>query len=315
VFMRLASGYNHLMADATEWGAMDWAKFLASSPPDSPAEISNLCRRSSTSPNASWAVGTPDLLLYCDSEECQGLRFFECKDGTTWILSAQWKHEFMNYVCRNCRKTVKTYAVKVRQKEANSSSGWATKLGEIPPFGPHTPARLITLIGPDRELFLKGRRAENRGLGIGAFSYYRRVVENQKGRIIVEIAKVAKKLGAKADVLEEFKAAEKETQFSTAVDQIKHGIPEALLIDGQHNPLTLLHHALSEGMHERTDEECLEVAQDIRVVLTELADRLSQALKQEDELTKSVTRLLTRKAKPAAAVAEAAESALPKGKT
>jgi len=48
---------------------------------------------------------------------------------------------------------------------------------------------VITLIGPDREIFLRGRRAENQGLGIGAFAYYRRVVENQKGRIITQIGK------------------------------------------------------------------------------------------------------------------------------
>ena len=174
-------------------------------------------------------------------------------------------------------------------------TGAATKLGETPPFGPNTPARVITLIGRDRELFLQGRRAENHAMGIGAFAYYRRVVENQKTRIIREIAKVAAKLGAKSDVLKEFEAAAKETQFSTAIEQIKHGIPDVLLIDGQHNPLTLLHSALSEGLHANTDAECLEIAQAIRVVLTELADRISQALKKEAELTTAVSRLLNRK--------------------
>ena len=132
-------------------------------------------------------------------------------------------------------------------------------------------------------------------MGIGAFAYYRRVVENQKTRIIGEIAKVAAKLGAKPDVLKEFEAAAKETQFSKALDKIKHGIPETLLIDGQHNPLTLLHDALSQGLHADTDEECLAIAQAIRVVLTELAERISEALKKKEELTTAVTRLLTRK--------------------
>jgi len=109
-------------------------------------------------------------------------------------------------------------------------------LGETLPFGPPTPARVITLIGPDRELFLKGRRAENHGLGIGAFSYYRRVVENQKGRIIEQIAKVAEKLEASPEMLEEFRAAAAETQFNKAIEQIRHGILQALLING-HNPV------------------------------------------------------------------------------
>jgi hypothetical protein len=98
-------------------------------------------------------------------------------------------------------------------------------------------------------------------------------------------------------MLEQLARAEKETQFSTAIDQIKAGIPSALLIHGQ-NPLTLLHSALSESLHRHTDKECLEIAQEIRLVLTELADRISQALKEEKELKDAVSRLMNRNKKP-----------------
>src|SRR5260370_35870621 len=103
-------------------------------------------------------------------------------------------------------------------------------------------------------MFLKGRRAELRGLGIGAFAYYRRVVEEEKSRIIEEIGKVAMKVKPSKEAAELFAQAGAETQFSTAIDLIKDAIPEAILIDG-HNPLTLLHSALSEGLHAPTDEE------------------------------------------------------------
>ena len=53
--------------------------------------------------------------------------------------------------------------------------------------------------------------------------------------------------------------------------------------------------ALSEGMHAQTDEECLNIAQDIRIVLGELAERISQALKDEAELKSAVGRLMNRK--------------------
>ena len=278
------------MADAPEPKPRDWAEFLATAPPDSSSEISNLW----LSYGSTFQVQTPDVFLYCDSEECAGPRFFERESGTLYLKPNEWDFDFLHYRCRNCRKKGKAFALAAKMT-GSDGKGIALKVGEIPPFGPHTPARVITLIGADRELFLQGRRAENHGLGIGAFSYYRRVVENQKNRIIGEIAKVAAKLGAKPDVLKEFEAAANETQFSTAIERIKHGIPDVLLIDGQHNPLTLLHSALSEGLHANTDAECLEIAQAIRVVLTELADRISQALKKEEELTKSVSRLLNRK--------------------
>ena len=79
----------------------------------------------------------------------------------------------------------------------------------------------------------------------------------------------------------------------------RDAIPQSLLINGQ-NPLSLLHTALSIGLHEETDERCLELAHDIRVVLSELADRIGTALKDEQELNTAVTRLMNVKAqKPA----------------
>ncbi len=199
---------------------------------------------------------------------------------------------YLTYECRNCCETRKIFSIVVK---GSAATGLIQKLGENPPFGPPTPPRVFKLIGEEyRELFLQGRRAENKGLGIGAYAYYRRIVEHQKGQIIEEIGKVAKKLGATPEVMKTFTDARSETQFATAIEKIKAGIPQSLLIDN-HNPLTLLHTALSEGLHEQTDEECLALATSIRVVLTELADRISTALKEEASLKSAVGRLLNRK--------------------
>jgi hypothetical protein len=77
----------------------------------------------------------------------------------------------------------------------------------------------------------------------------------------------------------------------------KDAIPESLRIQG-HNPMTLLHDNLSTGLHAKADAECLEIAQAIRIVLAELAERLTNALKDEAELTKALGKLLN-KGKPA----------------
>lgn len=230
------------------------------------------------------------ISLHCETDTCRGIRFFEPVERMTLIPGERTKH-FLRFVCRNCQKTSKTYAFWSLLSKDNNGNGELMKFGEHPPFGPPTPPRVISLIGGERDYYLKGRRAENQDLGIAAFAYYRRVVENQKTRIIDEITRVAQKVGASADVLKDLATARSETQFSKAVDAIKHGIPQSLLIDG-HNPLVLLHSALSEGLHAQTDEQCLELATSIRVVLTELAERISLALKEEIELSTAVTRLL-----------------------
>ncbi len=71
-------------------------------------------------------------------------------------------------------------------------------------------------------------------------------------------------------------------------------MPQVLLING-HNPLQLLHSALSEGLHGRSDAHCLDLAGSIRVVLAELSERLTLALKDEAELNRALSHLLNRK--------------------
>jgi len=72
-------------------------------------------------------------------------------------------------------------------------------------------------------------------------------------------------------------------------------IPAVLLIDG-HNPLTLLHDLLSEGIHELDDDECLERAQEAEVILCEIADRMQIALTERKAVKAAITSILNRKA-------------------
>lgn len=270
---------------------MFWADFLLRTPPNVSEEIEDLFQQD----GSGLTLTKSNVRFYCDSDECKGERIFYLLTSPTVPSSGYvYKNEFISYWCKNCGHMGRTFSIQLtRPANATGMEGRAMKYGESPPFGPHVPSRLISLIGPDRDLFLRGRRAENQGLGIGAFAYYRRVVENQKGRLITEISKVAKRLNAPQEVIETFECAIKETQFSRAVDEIKAAIPAVLLIDG-HNPLGLLHSALSEGLHAGTDEECLELATSIRLVLTELSERISMALKEETELKQAITSLLNR---------------------
>ena len=261
-----------------------WEKFLVSYPPGEEASITTLAER--------YTLRTPDLELYCDNESCKGTRFFECNERGATLDVNKWAQRFLYYYCRNCRSTAKIFAVMV--KRTTVGRGKAIKLGEWPPFGPHVPSRVITLIREDKELFNMGQRAESQGMGIGAFAYYRRVVENQKGRIIDEIIKVAERINAPRESIDKLKLAREERQFKKAVESIKDAIPQVLLVNG-HNPLTLLHNALSEGLHAQSDKECLELATSIRTILTDLTERLDEALKGRAGLDKAVTYLLKSK--------------------
>jgi hypothetical protein len=236
------------------------------------------------------------IKLYCSNSECEGIRHFELMEARSRnkamveVTSSNFYQDFtLNYRCCNCQKTTKRYYLRLKPTLSNQT-GFGVKIGELPPYSPPVPARVITLIGRDRELFLIGRKAENMGFGIGAFAYYRRVIENQKGHLIKEISKVAKRLGATEAELATYQKAEKETQFSKAIEMVKDVMPRQLLIRGN-NPLALLHSALSEGLHDRSDADCLELAHSIRILLTKLADNINEVMKEETELEEAIAAL------------------------
>jgi hypothetical protein len=268
-------------------GPKTFAEFLESYGPDVTHAVPDLISKNQ---NGHEILAQPEIVLHCPT--CEGERRFETSESL--YVQNRPANVFVTYWCKNCEKYTKVFSLVF--KKTSNRSGHVQKYGENPPFGPPTPARVMKLVGEDRELFLKGRRAELRGLGIGAFAYYRRVVEEQKSRIIAEIGKVAVKLSPSKETEALFAKAAAETQFSTAIDLVKAAIPESLKIDG-HNPLSLLHDALSEGLHAQTDEVCLDLAMSIRVLLIELAERTSTALKEEAVLKEAVSKVLNRKSK------------------
>jgi hypothetical protein len=267
-----------------------FATFLEAVPPGRSVAVVDLVRPDPQYPGYSrFQLRLPQIQLHCDSPTCDGVRHFLPRANVI-VEREKTSREFVSYYCRNCGVTPKIFALEA-VPDSDGTTGAVMKYGENPPFGPPSPSRFLKLVGEDQEIFLKGRRSESQGLGIAAFAYYRRVVENQKNRIFDEILRVSKKLGASPDLIQDLEAAKLETRFSTSVDKVKHGLPQVLLINA-HNPLTLLHGALSDGLHAQSDAECLELARSIRIVMFELTDRMVQAMKEEAELGAALSKLL-----------------------
>jgi hypothetical protein len=278
--------------DVTLDAGIPFADFLENTPPGSLKNITDLLvhERLPHGGNFHWMIKAPRLHLHCTSEECRGLRYFRYVKGDRHLDRDGEAKSYFEYVCSNCRKNRKLYSL-LSHGQDGVEEGTCFKFGEFPAFGPPTPPRLLKMLDHDRDLFMKGRRCESQSLGIGAFVYYRRVVENQRASIIAEIIRVAKLINAPQETIELLKVAEAETQFSNSIKMVKDAIPESLKIRG-HNPLTILHDSLSSGLHAKSDAECLQVAQAIRVILNELAERLTIALQDEAEISKALGQLL-----------------------
>ncbi len=285
-----------------------WAQFLEATAPNEWITIAGVVQRVASGggsshrlyspPSAHDVVQPADIQLHCRHQLCGTNRAFSfaCTTGDIYLDEGD-TFKFITYRCRNCNETLKTFAVILRYQsgrlnghDLGSSDLDAMKFGELPRFGPPLSTRTLRLMHEDAELFKKGFRAETEGYGVGAFAYYRRVVEKQRQHLFEELQKAAHHLGDD-DAVELLQRAAAENQFEKAVDLVKDGLPRRLYIEG-HNPLTLLHDALSNDLHAASDAECLELATSIRTVLTEMGDRMAEITADKAGIKKAVSTIL-----------------------
>jgi hypothetical protein len=263
--------------------AISLQEFLQTVPPHEGREISGLA----DSPHIGWGFAAPAITLHCPDADCGRPQNFT--SITNAISLRERQQDFVvHYRCKNCERTIKVFALRLLKR--SGPDGALMKIGELPAFGPPLPARLQRLVQSERDFLLKGFQSENRGFGIGAFAYYRRLVEDLKNKLIDEIIKTCRKIPTAENFISILEKAREEPQFSKAIKEIGEAIPDALRIEG-HNPLTLLHQALSRDLHSASDEDCLQAASAIRVVLTELSAGMAQITRENSELKTALSKL------------------------
>lgn len=270
------------------------AQLLQDAPLHAPRRVPHLFSQPEFG-NLNW----PDNIhVHCDHQKCEGVRRHSKHEGSKFRLGEKYAYYFFTYICSNCTVSPQVFALKVAGNGKSEFSGVCTKIYQEPQFGSPIPKRLFQVIGEtNREYFLQARRAIARGLGIGAYGYYRRIVENAKFELVNSVLEVARATNALPAQIELLKKAQLETQFSKAIEMLRDvsAIPAVLLIEG-HNPLSLLHDLLSEGIHQLGDRECLERAQEAEVILCEIADRMQIAMTERKKVKAALTSIMSRKA-------------------
>lgn len=241
--------------------------------------------------NRNWKIIWPDIKLYCSI--CEGERNFRSNQFCGISLEDKKVNTHPRFVCGDCEQQEKIYSLHLVLGQERSITAY--KFGEVPAFGVPVPNRLLRLFGSqDAKLFLKGRQCENLGYGIGAFAYYRRVVENHKNDLFDQIIKVCETLRTDQDLIADLNAAKAEISFAKSMQRIKSALPQGLLING-HSPLEALHGALSVGLHDESDEACLGAAQAVRLVLGDLVERIASLKQDNKQLNDAVQLLLSKK--------------------
>ncbi len=276
-----------------------WVHFLTNIPPqNTPVCVNEVCKTrrptinrasqglrvtDSPFPNG-FMLETPNLKLYC--HQCSGERNFSGEIAAEGEISYFYDFNLI-YTCNNCKEYIKTYSIRLT---CSDNHYFAQKFGEIPHFGEQTPAHLLRIIQKEKDNFLKGKACEDHALGIGAFAYYRRIVENSWKDIIDKTITAVQILSPpdKEEIVEHLNELASENQFSKAVKQFD--LPPSLTMNN-HNPLLILHKTLSQGIHDSSDEACLAQASSVRTILLEMTARISSIKKEDRALIDAVNSL------------------------
>jgi len=220
---------------------------------------------------ARYDLLVPDVQLFCNAPLCGKVMPFG-PDAPRWTVPdrSTWTElKFLRYSCRNCQKSPKLYAVRIRFSNESLTEAAFTKIGEEPPnIGP-TPKALRDLLGDSWVLYLKGVRSEMAGLELGAFIYYRRAVERIWPALLDKFIKLSQ-YDASLDQLRQLQDAREAKPINRSMDGVRESIPTSLYVDGK-NPLEALIEAYGDRTREYPTAECAARADGIRRALVQLS--------------------------------------------
>jgi len=192
------------------------------------------------------------------------------------------------YLCGHCQDFNRIFLVKI----SNDRSGF-TKVGQYPAWDIKGEPNIERLLGAHAAYYKRGLICESQGYGIGAFGYYRRITEEIIDGLLDEIADLL--VGEDQDkYIEALEQTKKTTITQDKIDLVKDLLPPILRPEGM-NPLSTLHSTLSEGLHAKSDEDCLESAEACREILVFLVNQISSSKAASKGFTDSMRKLLDKK--------------------
>lgn len=228
----------------------------------------------------------------------------QCGSGQTFVnagsegtyslyewLSAPYEVYLARYLCASCQKFGRLFVLETGHVDGR---GFIRKIGQKPDWEASLDANVARVLGPHEVLFRRGVDCETSGYGIGAFAYYRRLVEDVLSELLNMIPPLLEG-EAKVKYAEALERTSTTPVAQEKIALVKELLPASLRRDGI-NPLEILHDALSGGLHAESDEECLDLAATVREALVYLVDELKRADDAHRKFTEGMRRFLDKRA-------------------
>jgi hypothetical protein len=245
----------------------------------------------------------PSINMFC--EECDSHQTFNmsnhyAEDEVGTFSSESGKIYRLKYECASCNSFNRYFLIKsfIKEKKSINEEGeeedgvvvCIEKVGQYPQYDIEMDKDLEDLLGEHSNYYKRGQICEIHGYGIGAFSYYRRIVED----VIDELLELIKDHIKGKKLLKEYEQEVNKIKAgfdaTRKIKLVKDLLPSTLMIEGN-NPLKLLYSVLSKGVHNLDDQECLERAKVIRTSLEFLIGQLKKTERDEEKFAEAIKNL------------------------
>lgn len=188
----------------------------------------------------------------------------ECDQSTNWRITTNAERRIggsaaAEYQCANCKKSAVRYFLLT---SVAGTEFEIQKVGQDPPKETMPSKELKMALGAHLQLYVKGMTCRHHSFGIGAHAYFRRLIEETTDDMLDALTEALREAKADPSAIEKVAEAKNSKWFEDKVKLASEVFPEHLR-PGGHNPFKLLHSLLSRGVHSYSDDECLDVADDM----------------------------------------------------
>ena len=134
------------------------------------------------------------------------------------------------------------------------------------------------------------------GYGLGAHSYFRRLIEDTTNEMLELVATALEETGSDEGLVKQVRAAKEGKAYQDKVKFIADVLPRHLR-PGDINPFSLLHDLLSEGLHNLSEEQCIEIVDGMNNVLTYVYKELKAHAKEQKSYVEGLKTLQVKQSK------------------